>query len=171
MPKNFMENVLADLNVELADEFDKNFERKAFFNEPWTKRKANNRKGSLMVVSGRLRRSISSSVATNSITFSSDTPYADIHNRGGEIEVTPKMRKYFWWRAMTLKGDDKKFAPGSDAEAYSFMARAEKIKIPKRQFIGDHPHINGVASKIVGDNLKERMDAEFKRFTQLINKR
>lgn len=32
---DFLNNVMRDLKVELDDEFDRNFERKAFFDRPW----------------------------------------------------------------------------------------------------------------------------------------
>jgi len=34
-PPDFMTMVLRDIKTDLADEFDRNFERKAFFNDPW----------------------------------------------------------------------------------------------------------------------------------------
>ena len=30
-----VENILNDIRVELADEFDRNFQREAFFSKPW----------------------------------------------------------------------------------------------------------------------------------------
>ncbi|MCK9450717.1 MAG: hypothetical protein M0Q90_03420 [Bacteroidales bacterium] len=42
----FLQKVLRDLRVDLLDEFDRNFERKGFFNKPWDARKFG-RKGSL----------------------------------------------------------------------------------------------------------------------------
>ena len=48
--------ILNDLRVELSDEFDRNFQRKAFFDRPWPPRKLG-KKGSLLMVTGKLRRS------------------------------------------------------------------------------------------------------------------
>ena len=45
--------ILNDMAVELADEFDRNFERKAFFTEKWASPKINNARGSVMNRSGR----------------------------------------------------------------------------------------------------------------------
>ena len=53
-------DILDDMRVELSDEFDKNFERKAFFTDAWKARKDPKANGSLLVVSGRMRRSRSS---------------------------------------------------------------------------------------------------------------
>ncbi|MBQ0157697.1 MAG: hypothetical protein KBS47_01610 [Bacteroidales bacterium] len=49
--------IIADLRVELADEFDRNFQCKAFFSERWLPRRGKKARGSLLVVSGALRRS------------------------------------------------------------------------------------------------------------------
>ncbi len=51
-PDDILSKILNDLRVELADEFDKNFERKGFFNEKWEDRKHDG-KGSLMFVTGK----------------------------------------------------------------------------------------------------------------------
>ena len=34
-PKTLKKNIIADMRVELAEEFDKNFTRKAFFTNKW----------------------------------------------------------------------------------------------------------------------------------------
>ncbi len=47
-PNEFIKNTLSDIKVELTEEFDRNFERKGFFGQPWKPRKFH-------VVSGRQR--------------------------------------------------------------------------------------------------------------------
>ncbi|WP_318546328.1 phage virion morphogenesis protein [Flavobacterium columnare] len=76
--------------------FDRNFERKAFFNQKWPTTSMRNRRGSLMMRTGALRRSIRSNVQGSQIVWKSSLPYAAIHNEGGEIIVTEKMKKFFW---------------------------------------------------------------------------
>ena len=51
--KQLEANILKDMRVELADEFDKNFQRKAFFTDAWKPRKDPKALGSLLVVTGR----------------------------------------------------------------------------------------------------------------------
>ena len=41
-------NILKDMRTELADEFDKNFDRKAFFTKKWKRRANPDAKGSLL---------------------------------------------------------------------------------------------------------------------------
>ena len=89
--------ILRDIQVELTDEFDQNFERQAFFSEAWQRRKSPTRPGGhILVDTGQLRRSIKSRTTENSIIFYTDLPYAEIHNDGGEIVVTQKMKRFFW---------------------------------------------------------------------------
>lgn len=96
LPAELTKHILKDIKVELKDEFDKNFERKAFFNEKWARRKYPYPNGTLMARSGNLRKSIKATISANGISFTSDLPYAAIHNEGGEITVTRKMKGFFW---------------------------------------------------------------------------
>lgn len=170
MKKDLANKILSDLRVELLDEFGRNFERKAFFDQPWEKRKRNGR-GSLLLVSGQLRRSIAASISKNSIRFSSNTPYADIHNKGGTIVVSPKMRKYFWYRYIKAKDPEAKIpAKGSDAEFWAAMARTPKINIPARPFIGNHPKVREIAHKVANECVKEHLNNMFSEFANKTNK-
>lgn len=45
---------------------------------------------------GALRRSIRGTVRRNTVQFSSSLTYASIHNEGGTLTVTTRMKKYFW---------------------------------------------------------------------------
>lgn len=161
--------ILNDLRVELADEFDKNFERKAFFNEQWEDRKHDS-KGSLMLVTGKLRRSIKSEIEGSSIVFSSSEPYAVIHNEGGEITVTEKMKSYFWAKYYEVVGKITHTKKGTFirsqrnmelselAQWYKNMALMKvgsKIRIPKRQFIGHHSEVDRCVKQVIDDNMKD----------------
>ena len=79
----------------------------------------------------------------------SEIPYAEIHQQGGKVSVTDKMRKFFWAQyyqhvAVTAhirsnKGR-KSSAPNTNQEAAFWKAMALKrkntaIHIPKRQFM------------------------------------
>lgn len=168
-PDDILSKILNDLRVELADEFDKNFERKGFFNEKWEDRKHDG-KGSLMFVTGKLRRSIKSEVAGNSIVFSSSEPYASIHNSGGEITVTEKMKAYFWAKYYEIVGKITHTKKGSVAHSSRNMELSEmaqwyknmalmkvgsKIRIPKRQFIGHHHQVDVCVKQVIDDNIKD----------------
>lgn len=80
--KQVLNETLQDIKVNVAEEFDKNFEKKAFFDKKWQPRKSKKAKGSLLIVTARLRRGTKVQVINNSVVFTNDTPYASAHNEG-----------------------------------------------------------------------------------------
>lgn len=171
---------LKDIRTEALEEFDRNFEREAFFNQKWARRKFNDDKSrGLLIRTGNLRRSITGRVTDrDSVVIETTEPYARIHNEGGIITVTRKMKKYFWYRYQTVTGGKaadgfsnnlqrkKNGAPRNnkrnralteEAEFYRRMAMKKagsKITIPKRQFIGNHPDLEKLLKEIFYNNAK-----------------
>lgn len=159
--------ILTDLKVELSEEFDRNFERKAFFSKPWQQRLLEGR-GSLLLQSGKLRRSIRAQVTNNSVSWSSSEPYAAIHNEGGTITVTAKMKRFFWAKFYELAGKVRHKKNGStsrssvklskQAEFYRNLALkrvGSKIKIPKRQFLGNAPEVQNAIERVCQSRCKD----------------
>lgn len=152
--RNLKRRILADLKVELLDEFDRNFERRAFFDRPWPERSYPGGRGSLLQVTGRGRRSFRGTILQNGVEFSTDTPYMGLHNRGGKIKITPRMRKFFW--AMYYKNGGKSKTPGAAARYWRNLALTKKdaITIPQQQIIGDHPRIRQVAREVIHQDMQ-----------------
>lgn len=177
-----MRDTLKDIKVELDDEFQQNFRREAFFSDKWQRRKyddGSNRKVlqglgksgvhlSQIAASGRIEGS--------KVVYSSTLPYAAIHNEGGTITVTAKMKRYFWAKYIEATGSFSYKKDGqqrntqrqrklsADSEFYKAMAlkkAGDKIKIPKRQFIGMHPSLNAAITEIIEKNLDEFLKNEF----------
>ncbi len=139
--------ILNDLRVELSDEFDRNFQRKAFFDQSWPPRKMRNPKGSLLMVTGKLRRSIRCRVDTDSVVWETSERYAAIHNFGGTITVTAKMKRFFWYKHKATRDDAWKWM--------ALMKVGSKITIPRRQFLGDHPEVRKRAEAVIKRNLRQ----------------
>ncbi len=100
--------------MELGEEFDENFERQAFFTQAWARRKSPTRPGGhILVDSGRLRQSITSRTTDNSITFYTTEPYAAIHNEGGAIKVTAKMKRFLRYKYYSATGSFGRKKDGS----------------------------------------------------------
>jgi len=164
-------HILNDIRVELGGEFDENFERQAFFSQAWERRKSPTRpNGHILVDSGDLRRSIKSRVTDSSITFYSELPYAAIHNEGGEIVVTDRMKRFFWHKYYSatgsfgrkknggLRNDKRNRQLGDEADFWKAMALmkvGDTIKIPKRQFLGKSPEVEAAVREIIEENLTE----------------
>ena len=159
--------ILTDLKVELTEEFDRNFERKSFFSKPWPQRIMEGR-GSLLLQTGKLRRSIRAQVTNNSVSWSSSEQYAAIHNEGGTITVTAKMKRYFWAKFYELAGKVRHKKDGStsrssmrlskQAEFYrnlALMKVGSKIRIPQRQFLGDAPEVHACIERVCQNRCKD----------------
>lgn len=184
--KRFIRLTLKDISVKVNEEFDRNFEREAFFNEQWARRKHNDDETrGLLAQSGKLRRSVKEGVSTtdHSVIFGSSVPYAAIHNEGGTITVTARMKKYFWYRYLLiigskrnrpdkspmteklqrkkngeLRNNKKNLELTEEAKFCKAMALKKvgsKITIPKRQFIGMHPEVERIIREIADANIKE----------------
>ena len=169
--------ILSDIRVELGDEFDRNFERQAFFSDAWARRKSPTRPGgTILVDTGTLRRSIRSRTTDDSITFYTDLPYAAIHNDGGEIVVTEKMKRFFWHKYYEATGsfgrkkngqrrNDKRTRQlSTEADFWRFMAlkrAGTTIRIPRRRFLGTGPEVERIVREIIEDNLNEYFSMDF----------
>lgn len=164
-----IKNILSDIKVELLDLFDQNFEKKSFFNKSWKKRQFEDR-GSLMNTTGALRNSLKGTTSNNSVTFSSNVPYAGIHNEGGKIKVTAQMKSFFWAKYYENNGKIKTKKNGTrsnskrnvdlTAKAQFWQSMALKkigseIKIPQRQFLGNSPEVEKAVESIIIDNLND----------------
>ena len=156
--KRFISLTLKDIGTEIGGEFDRNFEREAFFNERWARRKYNDDESrGVLIRTGALRRSIKTETTAHSVVFSSDLPYAAIHNEGGTITVTRRMKGYFWYMYRLLTNNYQR-EPTEEARFCKAMALkrvGSKITIPQRQFIGMHPEVERIIREIIETNSKE----------------
>lgn len=175
--QRIIRNILNDMRVELSDEFDRNFERQGFFNEAWQRRSSPTRPGgSILIDTGKLRQSISSRSTDSSITFFSDLPYASIHNDGGEIKVTARMKRYFWHKYYAAtgsfgrkkngerRGDKRTVQLSTEAEFWKHLAlmkEGRSIRIPRRRFLGASPEVEQAVKDIIEENLADYFEHEY----------
>ena len=142
---DLIHDILSDIAVELEDEFKRNFERKAFFDSKWK----NSPHG--LIESGDLRDSITGTALSDRTVISSDAEYAEIHNEGGRIQVTARMKARAWHK---YKETNKElYASIGKMRVGSF------IEIPKRQFIGDHPAVDKAVEDIITENVDRYLDS------------
>lgn len=119
-------------------------------------RKASDRYGALLSGRNRMFSATNYRTGNASVTIYNDTPYASVHNEGGETHptVTPRMRKYFWAMYYERGGEGSQ-----EAERYKWLALTKKkklrVKIPQRKFI--------YRSKEVGELIRNTLKAEMKK--------
>lgn len=166
--KSVFHNILRDIQVELKDEFDQNFEREAFFSQAWARRRSPFKKGEHLLE--KIRSKVYSYIAENSIVFRVNHPFASIHNEGCEITVTEKMKHFFWRKYYLATGsfgrkkdgsrrNDQRTLQLSDEadfwKAMALMRVGSKIRIPQRKFIGISPEVEAIVREIIEKNLTE----------------
>ena len=137
--KKIKADILNDMRVELTDEFDRNFGRKGFFSDKWKPRAHDYPRGSLLLVTGTLRRSIKSEISGDGVRFTSAVPYASVHNEG--------LTGYKMVRAHTRKS--------KKGNIYTVKAHRRKFNMPKRQFIGDGPETQKIIQTAIDENLQK----------------
>lgn len=113
--------------------------------EPWQGRKRPAR-GSILVKSGRLKRSIRKLAQGNYYVYiGTDDPKAQIHNEGGTINKTVTVRahprKKEAKRTRNAQGRYERRGAATTHQVKSHRRRMN-IKMPKRQFLGDSAILN-----------------------------
>ena len=107
----------------------------------------------LMYGTGTMMQSIRATEAdAKRVTVVSDTAYSKIHNDGGTITVTARMKRFWWAQYMKLSGKVRKNKNGTASRSkanrkasakaefcrrMALMKTGSKIKIPRRQFMSE----------------------------------
>lgn len=167
---------------EAINMFKDNFMNSGFFGRTWDE--PVRRKLSFNGAQGKYRTLLSgNNHLISSLDKDTDTPgkvviknpveYAAIHNEGGTITVTAKMKKYFMYRFIQTAGSMKRTKGGKlsknqrnqalSREARFYLAMAHKkegstIRMPKRQFMGNHPVLAKKINDIIYNELKKFID-------------
>lgn len=122
--------------------------------------------GKMLIEKGNLLRGITQQVNGTKVmvyVIGVAAKYAEIHNIGGTITVTPKMRKFFWAKyyenskkIVTLQNgklSTKSVAINQIAEYYKNLALAKTLVIPKRRYIGNSATLNHEINNYLYENL------------------
>lgn len=104
--------------------------------------KHNNNRG-LLNPGGKMYRAIKYTVSENTVSVGVDLktiPYAEIHNEGGKIPITPKMRGFFL----------AKFRETGNPFWFNMSRhKGNTITMPKRQFLAITPELKEEISKAI----------------------
>ncbi len=166
--------LLSNIGVVAANHFQNNItEGKDIDENPMVKRNPEfmNRQGrGLLIKSGKLRRSIrTQSISNDTVVIAAKEPYAQTHNEGGQIDITQKMRRFFWAKYYEARGKIKTNKAGTatslnsrnvglsrDARTWRNLAlKKTPIKIPKRQFMGMGNELDKLIQKEVQDTFND----------------
>lgn len=112
--------LLKHLERYIISYFKKSFILKSFNGKKW-------KSGADLVDSGNLKNSFYGIISKNGVTIYNNAKYAGIHNFGGRIRITNKMRKFFW---------SKYYSTNDNKWKYMAITDKKYITIPQRQFMG-----------------------------------
>lgn len=145
MARNIYDKILSDARVKLKEMFDNNFREQGFFGDRWVATKTpkinrRGKKGSILIVTGTMRRSIRAVVRGMSVVFSSYLSYTALHNEGGNYPVNVRAHS----RLVKKTG-----------ASYNVRSHVRQMNMPQRQFIGDHPKVQEALADIVYKNLQK----------------
>ena len=111
--------------------------------------------GPLLSGTNTLMSSVDYIVGPARVTLRTVLVYAKIHNDGGQITVTPKMKSYFWSRYYDAGGSNKGEI-SKEAEFWRNMALKKVgsiIDIPQRQFMGEDPEVTRIVQETIEQEL------------------
>ncbi len=124
----------------------------------WTPRKRPDR-GSLMVKTGRLKRSIRK-MGTGVV--GTDVSYGEIHNFGGKINKTVAVKAHTRKRAVravsSRTGRALKRTVSSGSIQVKSHNRKMNMKIPKRQFLGESVRLNNKLQTILSQDVQNELN-------------
>ncbi len=154
----------------IAEQFFKaSFRKQEGGGKKWAARKFEmpGKQRAILLNRGKLRDSIKGTSSSNKAIISSPLPYAEIHNEGGTITITAKMRRFFWAMyykemggALNKKGNASSLSKGSKlmekALPWKLLAlhKGDKLHIPQRQFIYHSTELNSKIDRYFDKFLK-----------------
>lgn len=146
------------IGVEALRFIDDNFAREGFqgatFN-PWEKRKKEGKRSGrgILIDTSALRRSFKQTNHDNYTTISSDIPYAQVHNEGGEIHHATRGVILNFRQARGGKLKLTKVQTEMQQRRVSTIRRAtvgdHTTKMPKREFAGESPVLSRMCEKAI----------------------
>lgn len=142
-----------------------NFSKERFVKKDWVDvtakrwKASRKKKGSTLVASGRLKRSIRKiSVTPSRVVIGTNVPYAQAHNDGaefsGEETVRRHVRRQHRRRSHVRKG---KRIKAQTVKSYTVKSHSRKYsrKLAKRQFIGQSQTLNNQIDNIIRNEINK----------------
>lgn len=160
----FLNRMVGQAGIMAVNFSKERFVQKNWLNESalgWKARKRPGR-GSLMTVSGRLKRSIRKvKQGSYYVYIGTDVPYAQIHNEGGSINKTVTVKSFSRKRTQRAVSEKtgkklKKRVSSGETSIVKTHTRKMKLTMPERRFLGD----SKVLAKNIGDHLSRMLDNE-----------
>lgn len=101
--------------------------------EPWKGRSINwgGSQRAILTKSGKLRRDIRHSSTAKRAKVRTTLPYSAIQNEGGDIPITPAMRRFFWAMYYKEIGGTTRLKSGAQSKSKTNIAKNKRAEIWK----------------------------------------
>jgi phage gpG-like protein len=155
----------------IAEQFFKaSFRKQSGDGKSWKPRKWNppGKQRAILMNTGKLRDNIKSTSTSSKAIISNRLPYAAIHNDGGTITITPKMRAFFWAMffsvmegAKNKSGNASSLAKASQLKSkalpwlYLAKHKGNTLTIPERPFIYHSKDLNAKIDRYIDKFIKD----------------
>lgn len=151
--RNFRRTVPQKAAITMVNFFKRNFNVGGFVDVPFKRWKKSTYPGAraTMVRSGNTRREIKKIQISESrvvVGIANHNHYAKIHNEGGKIPITPKMRRFFWAKFKET---------GKDYWKWLALTKKSFIEIPQRKIIGDSIALEKTLDRMLISELKKAL--------------
>lgn len=153
--EKFRSRIPDRIAIQAVNFFKRNFELQGFVDkgvEKWkTLSNPADRSRQILRKRGTLKNAIRKIKAERNkvvVGVGSDVKYAALQNYGGQVPVTPKMRRYFW--AMYKQ-------TGQDYYKGLALTKKTHLDIPARKFIGDSEGLVKNIDRMIATELKEAL--------------
>ncbi len=151
--RNFRRTVPQKAAITMVNFFKRNFNVGGFVDVPFQRWKKSTYPGAraTMVRSGNTRREIKKIQISESrvvVGIANHNHYAKIHNEGGKIPITPKMRRFFWAKFKET---------GKDYWKWLALTKKSFIEIPQRKIIGDSIALEKTLDRMLISELKKAL--------------
>lgn len=151
--RNFRRTIPQEAAITMVNFFKRNFNVGGFVDVPFQRWKKSTYPGAraTMVRSGNTRREIKKIQISESrvvVGIANHNHYAKIHNEGGKIPITPKMRRFFWAKFKET---------GKDYWKWLALTKKSFIEIPQRKIIGDSIALEKTLDRMLISELKKAL--------------
>lgn len=153
------------VGVAVRDSVRQNFRQGGFYGEGrWQEplrvslgfRGAPGQRGPLLSGSNHLMLNTDYQALPGRVIIRNNEVYAATHNEGEDINVTQKMKRFFW--AKHLEHKEQLGVEAPETEFWKRMALKKpgsRIKIPRRHFLGPGKEVDAIVSRVIEKELND----------------
>lgn len=171
LKKLYLHKLPVKVGVAVRDSVRQNFRQGDFYGgDRWEQplrvtlgfRGAPGQRGPLLSGSNHLMMNTDYQPLPGRVIIRNNEVYAATHNDGEDINVTERMKRFFWAKHMEDK--DRLGDNSPEAEFWKRMAlkkTGSKIRIPQRHFLGPGPAVDKMVNDIINKELQEFINTHF----------